>query len=356
LRPEADNLTITGLHLTYPHRNPDSPRWDAARATADEREAISVVYGCSNLLIEDCKIDYAGKGISLQDRDDSRVSTMVGARIHRNILRYNWNRGDRGAGVFSYRSRNLTITENLIDHNGWHPKISGRDGQLHDRGTMAHGCYLTGKFGSGDDANKGEAYVVEFHGNIVSRSSATGVQFRLGGNVTDNVFFRNPMGFYVWTNESSAHRNTILEGTDIDDDPSYRRGWGMQIISGGMYTNNVIANERSDNGGSHALVYEHPGAVVTSNVFYRWQGPNRDSPVWNKNDLDPAGFAGNLSDKDGFRFIDPTRDLHSYYDQGDGVDFLEAAANRPRGVWTDEFDARLISKWIRAGFEVTPYD
>lgn len=340
---EADDITVAGLHITYPYRDPDSPRWDQGRATANEPEAVAMLGKYSGLLIEDCVITHGGKGITLQDRSNTDEGDLVDATLHRNILRYNWTKGDRGAGVYSYRVRGLRIIGNLIDHNGWHPKITG---SIHTRGTQAHGCYLNGYHRGAPDPtgqgreDTGPEYVVEFHGNIVSRSSANGVQFRLGGNITDNVFTRNPMALYTRTNDSTVRRNAILEGTDINpDEPFLQRGWGLQVIVGGNYSDNLFANEQSVNGGSHAVVWEARDAEVTGNTFYRWRGPNWPSPVWNKIDSDQydAMVHDNLT---------ATGDIRETLTDAD----LERIAGRERGAWGEQYDGAAISEQLRGAY------
>jgi hypothetical protein len=324
----VSNVQIVGLHLYCEVGNPWSPAYDFK---SDRSNAISVTDGASNVLIEDCLIDFFEKGIVAVDEANAQTRDIL---VHRCIIRYNWNKGDRGAGIYTNRVRDFAVTESVIDHNGWHPLIDN-----YRRGVQAHGCYFSGRYNSGvpdkwPAADNDPSFVIEFHRNIVSRSSANGCQFRLGGNVTDCVFVGNPMGLYTWTNDSTVRRTAILDGTHI---PGRERGWGIQIIAGGEYSDLLIANVTRATASSHAIVYEHPNAILDDIRIYNWKAEQRDSGVYDKNNVNPD-VSGVTETHGGDRDATLTDDE------------IEFHADRPRGVWGEQYDAGKISERLREAY------
>lgn len=341
---DASYVAVLGLDLLNPTRNPDNPTFNF---NAPEHDAIKLLRGCTHWLIEDCRIQWFAKGIAAEDHygsNDKRLGTHD-LTIRRSIIRYNWNKGDRGCAIYTYRVRNVVVEECVLDHNGWHPDIAAdRSGPLYPRGNQAHGGYFSG-FYSGDNRDRGDEFKIQFHRNIVSRSSAWGCQFRLGADCTDNVFVQNPYGFHTRVNKSTVFRNAILDGTHIDNDPNeddgfWQAGWGIQILVGGEYRDNVIANVTERVSGSHAIVYE-ASAQVHDNVLYNWRSSSAQpfGSVWNKNNLDPSGFAGNVDTVGGGTSATLTDEQ------------IKEQCLRERNAWDKTYDAAVISEQLRGAYQ-----
>src|SRR5262249_10109641 len=145
---------------------------------------------------------YQGQAIQGYFGPDIKVS------VRRNIFTdsYNLDTIGHSAGLFALNIANLLVEENVFDHNGWNASIAGAEPTIFNHDLYIH------------DLN-GPATV---RGNIFANASSHGAQVRPGGNITNNLFVRNPIGLMigsaeaVLSNSATATDNVFMEGNDID--------------------------------------------------------------------------------------------------------------------------------------------
>jgi hypothetical protein len=118
-------------------------------------------------------------------------------------------------GIFADATDDLVVKDCVLDRNGG------------TGSTRNHGAYITTGCGP-----------IIFRRNVVSRSSATGIQARSGGIIEDNVFDLNPIAItfgYVLGNPPKTggvsgviRNNRITRANDIGTSP---RRWGIQVAN-----------------------------------------------------------------------------------------------------------------------------
>lgn len=100
---------------------------------------------------------------------------------------------------------NITIEQNVFDHNGWRPGVSS------DRTYYNHNIYT----------QTGSHAVIR--GNIVSRAAFYGVKLNGTGTVEGNLFIRNSESVYL-ESAATVQKNVITEAVDMP-----AAGWGVGI-------------------------------------------------------------------------------------------------------------------------------
>ena len=91
--------------------------------------------------------------------------------------------------------------------------------------------------------------------------------------------------------------------------------------------------------GSHAIIYEHGGAIVRDNLLYNWRGSNAAWPsgIWDKHNNGLANVTGNVETTGPIRETLTTAKL-------------DAMAERGPGVWGEQYDGKQISESLRESY------
>ncbi|MEK6953048.1 MAG: hypothetical protein AABX29_08595, partial [Nanoarchaeota archaeon] len=318
----------------------------------------------------------------------------------------------RAQGIYAYNIVNLTIEENVIDHNGWL-----EDG-INNATVLNHNLYL----------NEGSVNVI-VRGNIISRASSHGVQLRPGGLIENNLFIENPLAGFVAGDppnnpNSSIINNVVLGGNRTVGIVS--RGEGFSVIrDDSIIENNIIAHKTCVPGRMNAIALNVDGntnkkVIVRNNTIYHWCGDDigisnasgnsitiQDNIIQNNVDADdgvigtedlltPILYSGNtyhtlnamdaasvwgywfrqdagiprfiiptdwssISDEIDAKFglvnfKDPNRDLTSYLQtlgtSGNADKFISEARNQSKYNYRVEYTAYAVNNYIREGFEI----
>lgn len=247
------HLRFVGLHLEPHNRTP-----------SHGPTGISWLGSVEDLLIEDCYIGNYQTNIVFQVYS----GPIKDIRIRRSVVVDAWSAGSsHSQGMYTKDVQGLLIEENVFDHNGWHPTISGASPTIYN-----HNMYI----------QRGNTNVV-VRGNIIARGSATGVQLRPGGVAEGNLCIRNPTGILFgqfqnsWPSEGVSgvvRNNVVFDGIDVSSSFPVGRGiWLQQVKQADVY-GNVVARQETGTGNLSGLFadYNYQNVMIRDNVVYDWNG------------------------------------------------------------------------------------
>ena len=126
-------------------------------------------------------------------------------------------------------TKNTTIEQNVIDHNGWKENVSGAGPT-----EFNHDIYV----------NTGVTGTI-IRGNTISRPSLCGITMRSAATISDNLFLRCPVGIKAGGGACTISGNVILDGTDLGTTGGGATGIEVTSSSGVSISNNIIAHELS---------------------------------------------------------------------------------------------------------------
>jgi hypothetical protein len=335
------NVRFDGIHAFANRRLPDVTEW---------KEGGMVMIGKGgNILVHDCKIEGFKVNLVFQGFGGGVIRNVAFYRTIVNNAYGHWDHaiGGHSQGIYAESVDALQFIECTFDRNGWNPGISGAV-----RTKFNHNIYIQ------DNCSD-----VTVRRNIITRGSSHGLQLRPGGDVVDNLFVRNALGFFVADNESIAIDNVVMECDDISDREI--RGQGIEILPTVQVTlaNNIVTRKVGRAGWMPGIdvkwtkrLAELSGYNVQmhDNVIWDWWTDKPHKPL----KVDKAANMSRYNNAvDGVvsetgarvRYYDPTRDLASYVDGGLS-EFLKNAVNRRRGEWNDTFTAPAFNAYMREGF------
>ncbi|MFT6107890.1 MAG: hypothetical protein ACJA2W_000799 [Planctomycetota bacterium] len=214
------HIAFTSLELT-----PISRGVDAGQAI------LWASPGSQNVLFEDLHIHGYRVGVNIR----SEGALVQNVTLHRCVIERNYP----SLGLLITRADGVTVTENVIDYNGWSI----------ENGVPASG-FARNVYIQSDCEN------VVFSRNHSHRSSSNAAQVRSGGEVCENLCVRNAMGIAFGHRYGGASkpggasgtlsRNVILNSEDHDGQAG---GGGLSIgninSSGAVVASNVIAHGHS---------------------------------------------------------------------------------------------------------------
>jgi hypothetical protein len=366
------HVLIQGLEAVAIHRDPDRPGFDPETLNGRWKQGGVVLLGDDHdVTIEDCKLRYFK--VALVTQSDENNGWMTDITLHRNIVvdsygHWDGQIGGHSQGIYAQYVKGLHLTENLWDHNGWHPAVPGAK-----RTKFNHNLYI-----------QGDCEDVSVRGNLIARASAHGLQLRPGGEVIDNLFYRNALAMFTAKHPSVVRRNVVLASDDLGDDQGESRGFGITALPGVsvVLEDNIVSQKAGTF--PHAPAIEAVWgrseidwldgrpfrATVRNNRVYRW--PYVPGKPWELHDAERAvrlsmpmnkaaqlqAFEGNVADDPDW--VEPGRGLEGYFETL-GIEppiqsFLDAARARPRGQWDPRLSAAGANAWIRAGFATADPD
>jgi hypothetical protein len=363
----ADNLAIVGLHLVAAGRDPDDPNWTGApKPNAWAGAGIGILGKVDSVLMEDLVIEHFSGGIVLQSDENHGYQTNMVVRRCVIIDSYgHWDSsvGGHSQGMYVQYTKGLVIDETVIDRNGWEPRVEGAQRTKFNHNIYVQTC----------------AEETAIRNSIITRGSSHGLQLRGGGEVYNNLFVGNALGFFTALRDSVIRSNVVLKSDDIDLETA-PRGYGFSILPclNAVVENNIVSQKvgEADFAEAIGVVWERPSiewldgrdfkVTLRDNKIYQWpRYDGRDSSLYidgaakvlanERNALDT--LSGGSDDPP---WVDPERDVESYMatlGKPASLDaFVDAAANRPRGVWYPQYTADAVNHYIRRGFDTAPHD
>lgn len=356
-RDTADYVAFVGLHLVAVNRDPNRPGFDAAALTPDQWNASGITYlgDAQSVTVEDCVFEYFKFALVFQSNKDNGFASDI--KLHRNLVLSSYGHWDKkvaghSSGIYAAYVDGLNITENLWDHNGWHPDVPGAK-----RTKFNHNLYLQ------DNCT----FATEVRGNIITRASAHGLQLRSGGNVVDNLFVQNPLAMFTGKFPSTVKNNVVLHSIDMGPGDDEARGHGIEILPclKAIVENNIISQKGGTLPNAYAIQFSweknyiqwlngrDATGILKNNKIYDWPRDGGGGTVAVK--YGQIQQTGNVIDGD---FPDPDRDVASYLttlgvppEAASLEAFLDTARTRPRGVWWPAYSASDVNAYMREGFE-----
>ena len=193
------NFIISGLSF-------DANTYNGANGTGDTA-GIRLLCQGSNITIEDCKIDGYKDDIDF----DAGGTGITDSTIRRNEILDAYNLGAVGNGhaeglFIGATSQNITVDQNLLDHNGWRANTPS------DRTFYNHDIY---------SYNSAQNIVIT--NNIIAEAGFYGIKFNSGGTASGNLFLRDSESIYL-EGAATIDDNVISESVDMPG-----QGWSVGI-------------------------------------------------------------------------------------------------------------------------------
>ena len=327
---QVKNLAIVGIEFSDDRRNPASSRFRTEGVNAGSPQAIQMIYGMENILIEDVLalnswISVEGSNATGQPAPGC-WNNIANITIRRNVIAYSYTTAGHMQGIFTYGGSNTPclfpgspptggaqlIEENVINQAGWYDPtlfpgsvaptlLDGNPNDVDDATAQAqatiynHGMYLSGGYGNTVVRN-----------NIIYRPSATGVQLRMGGMILGNVVLDAPIGLTIGHAQNplgtvttgEIANNLVLGSRNIRADEP--RGSG--IVLGGAAVerarvhNNVIAHHTNSTGTVQAIALAGLGAPGTEERSIDNEIFNNVVFNWSRSGTGGTAFANNIAD------------------------------------------------------------
>ena len=334
-------------------------RFDGIHAYADLRmdgdvlqwreAGMSLIGKGGNILVHDCKIEGFNVNLVFQGFAGGVLRNVAFYRTIVNNAFGHWDPsiGGHAQGIYAENCEALQFIECTFDRNGWNPSVEGAV-----RTKFNHNLYI-------QDNNRD----VTVTRSIISRGSSHGVQMRCGGTITDNVFVRNALAFFVAANDSIASDNVVMDCDDINGRDI--RGQGIEILPvvHATVSNNIVTRKAGSAGwfGAIEVVWKPSlddlpsyDVEMHDNVVWDWWMDKPHFPVFTDSCASISSYNNAV---DGVvietgarvRYKDPTVGFDGYT-EGGYSDFLEHAVNRRRGEWDDKYSAPAFNAYMRDGF------
>ncbi|HEX8915020.1 MAG TPA: hypothetical protein VF796_21890 [Humisphaera sp.] len=267
--PTVDHLVVQGVRFYADARDPSSATYVGAAGS----EGVRLLAASTDTLLEDVEVD----GYTTNVTVDTYFGAISNVRVRRCVIADSYNTAGHSQGLYANGVKGLTLTENVLDHNGWNAAVSGAQQTIYN-----HDAYI-----------KESVTGFVARGNLFANASSHGMQARAGGVIENNTFLNNPIGLsFGHVNGSPVTaggvsgrvaNNLFIGGRSID---ASARGWGIEagnIRAGGAtaFTGNVFADAPV---GSGYAIYLTVGSNVTNpdqavgindlsidhNVVYGW--------------------------------------------------------------------------------------
>jgi hypothetical protein len=326
----------------------------------------------SNILFDN--VTFTGTGLVVQDSSGITVRESAFYDIYRDDPANTGDTWDAGAnrtsGVFIGKSNGILFEKNFFDQIGW---AEGYDYNLsaddpHPPSYFSHGMYI-----QKDNSD------VTLRDSIIMDGATTGVQFRAGGFVEDNIFVNNNVGNNIGFGDANADGTFTGNYTLFTDNVTTSAGHrttveGTGFLSIGIDTqghlvslvDNIVAHLADPNNPSELTWKTQSNSAMTikNDVYYN------DTVVWNWVAGDGSvhdsffdwGYATN-ADRN-VEGLDPTvlnqTTIQLFTAQllgkpdatiQDLADYLRAQSN---GAFDNVVDADLINRFFQLGFGIAP--
>ena len=170
-------LAFVGIDFYAYTRDPNSINYNPSTIAANHN-GTRFLLPIDWMLIEDCKFSFYQNNLIIQTGGGSNKVVL-----RRNIIADSYSTNAHSQGIYTEGIKALVLEENLIDHNGWNARISAAG-----RTAFNHGHYHSAVLNTGP---------VILRGNIFSRNSSHGSTASFGGDIINNLYVRNAIGFHL---------------------------------------------------------------------------------------------------------------------------------------------------------------
>lgn len=341
----GQNLFIGGIDFTAHTRDPSSPTYDPSTVFRGV-SGIGMLWTQDSFLVENCRFRWFSEnvGITPTASDTAHTTNFI---FRRCVLNNSYTIDSNGGGMHLGGLTGFLIEESCFDHNYYAsstviftisaPAVPPTAGAVYSDGTISYTVVstvgtllttttsgipsnrsgtLTKTSGTGDASisfsqisvtTSGiygfdhniyvSAYNDEFdpaavtsgmvfRGNIMARDPST-VQFRSGGQITNNLCIQNPqpfiVAFPVAGEQTVISNNVVIEAKGNPPQP-YEAGFG----TGGFepqyglgppfsFDSNIHCHTTRANGGSGISVNSNYVGTISNDIFFDWNTPLIDA-------------------------------------------------------------------------------
>ncbi|HET6248444.1 MAG TPA: PKD domain-containing protein [Tepidisphaeraceae bacterium] len=240
------DVYILGVSFTSSTHNPTSPNFNDTGSYG-----FYDTGGSSDILIEDCQFSYFINDITFTDVS----GPMSNITVRRNEILDAYSTSGHAQGLYADTVTNLTITDNVFDHDGWNADVPGGGATIFN-----HDCYL--------HSSNVNCVVT---GNVFADAGSFGLQARAGGIVENNLFIGDPYGFAYGlvngaTTTAGGVSGTVSGNVVMEPRIDAANGWGIGAMIGNLAPggNTVISNNifSGEPGGNEPAIIFEPGTGV----------------------------------------------------------------------------------------------
>jgi len=342
---ERSFVSLLGLNIISFPKIPGDPAYDGSTGGG-----LRYVGGGSGLLIEDSHFTYGelvfqSYGGLNYDGIEVRRS-IIEKSYHVNTC--NQSSKYRPSGIYASHVHNLTIEENLLDHNGWNEDVETACSSMYN-----HNLYLN-------------AHGLIIKNNLITRASSMGIKMRSDEtygatdiHILDNVFTEGEIGISIGGNNHEPHR---FRDVSIKGNVFSQIGYTMPSGRTLSWLIDVQDNETttiSDNYLLHHATWStNPYGVqlssstlvdinVTNNLFYGLKSRSLQAKV--------EGSWGNLSVTDN-TFVDMEHGGNLIEHYNGSLSDVEYSGNRYASmnstfIWTKNTEELDDDKGLAVSFE-----
>ncbi len=350
----VEHVIFRDLVITANHRNPKSRDF---KGNSVREDGINWSTPTHDVVFEGMLVEWFQNNFVFQNRQNNPMP-MTDITLRRNVIRYSYNTRGHSQGVFANHGlRNFTLEENVLDHNGYNPAVSGAR-----RSGFNHNVYIK------------ELKGVRFIGNVSMRSSNYGLKLRSDGasRMTDvvvegNLFLDCTDGVYANTDgvgtpgqnliNVTVRRNVFTRMGRNDTNKALGRGVVLNCVQNGVVESNVfIDNDDANNAPAMRAGSHNRGVAARGNTVVRWL--HVDGARTLVDGFSPA--TGNVENPAETRVIDAKRTMPRFWREVARVNSLEQwaalADGQRRGAWREAMTAKGAGSWLRSGAELRPFD
>lgn len=337
-------VAFIGVEFYARTRDPGVGGYDGSTAT------IGILYTTpgNGFLLEDCAIKFFGTNLSFGGRGPG-AQGLTNVVIRRNVIVDAYSLSGHSQGILAGETDGITIIENILDHNGWND-TAGAVKTIFNQTIYLH------------ESNLSENILIR--GNIITRGSSHGVQFRRGGTARENLVVDCAIGIQPGGGDTpiaggvvgDVIDNVILESGDIGAAP---RGTGIILKSNvrdTVVSGNLISDDQSAALYGNGIQVES-GVVRTAlndNIIWDWANP---TDIQAGASITTSGnYYGSRGGANTPGYSAPTRNLAGYSLSlslaETNAAFLTAARGQSRDAWDADLTAAAANEWIRDGFDI----
>jgi len=266
----VNNLSVMGINFDASGRD---PTLTSTPAKSTSPTGFDVLGPASNILVENCEFQYYAINMNFQNYWGAVNNVSVRRNIDVNSYAFNGH----SEGLYALGVHGLNLYGNVFDQDGYNNAL-GAWPNIYN-----HDAYISSE-------NTG----VVVSDNVFSRASATGLQARAGGIITNNLFVNNPVGLtYGLVNGANATPggvtgsitgNVFMGGGSIG---STMMGIGVEIGNikpgaGLLVSNNIFSTGVANSGPAIELTNGsgqlNPSQLVgindvtiSHNTIYNWR-------------------------------------------------------------------------------------
>jgi hypothetical protein len=252
----VSNVDIIGIQFYANYRDPNNP--DFSTTEAGGGVGFQDYSPGGNILIENCAFSYFRNNLDIE----AQGGPQSNIELRRSTSSYSWSTISHSQGLYAYGVNDLTIDQDVFDHNGWNALVPGATQQGYN-----HNVYYSFSCTN-----------VTVEDCTLSNASFAGIMARSGGNIIDNLFLQNPIALaYGQANGADSTPGGVtgeITGNVIVGDRSlgstpYGQGFDIGNTNGVLVSNNIFTQDSQHSKYAiqldPATATENPGVVVGEN-------------------------------------------------------------------------------------------